>query len=164
MKKLLSLLAFILTLSLLSSCSTVEKNIAFSGESWQTLSAEIYYLEKTYSIQSEARNIREENTPICVLDVSTDGEKINDLMNEISSLTFTKEVIHVLAPVDWVYTFEGYVVCVVYPNGYDIIAENGQIYYSVDKKGDKYCKFGHSDYSGEVAWSDIVRKYISNNQ
>ena len=163
MKKLLSILVFVLTISFLSSCGTVEKNITFSGESWQTLSVEIYYLEKAYQTQSEARNIREENTPICILDISTNGEEINELMNEISSLTFTKEVLYFPAPVDWVYSFEGYVICVVYPNGYDLIASNGQLYYSIDKKGKEDYNYGHSDYSGKNAWSDIIEKYIPND-
>ncbi|MBQ3571230.1 MAG: hypothetical protein IJA15_00215 [Clostridia bacterium] len=163
MKKLLSILVFVLTLSFLSSCGTVEKNITFSGESWQTLSVEIYYLEEAYLTQSEARNIREENTPIYILDALNNGEKINDLMNEISSLTFTKEVMYFPAAVDWVYAFEEYVICVVYPNGYDIIASNGQLYYSIDKKGKEDYTCGHSDYSGETAWSDIIEKYIPND-
>ena len=163
MKKLLSILVFVLTLSFLSSCGTVEKNITFSGESWQTLSVEIYYLEEAYLTQSEARNIREENTPIYILDALNNGEKINDLMNEISSLTFTKEVMYFPAAVDWVYLFEKYVICVVYPNGYDIIASNGQLYYSIDKKGKEDYTYGHSDYSGETAWSDIIEKYIPND-
>ena len=49
MKKLLSVLVFILTLSFLSSCGAVEKNITFSGESWQTLSVEKYYYEHMFT-------------------------------------------------------------------------------------------------------------------
>ena len=99
MKKLItSILLFAITLSL-CSCGRVDKNIAFSGESWQTLEAEIYYLEKSYS-ESDIQNLRDENTPLCVLNnLTEDGEKISELMNEISSLTFIQEVIYFPAPV-----------------------------------------------------------------
>ena len=163
MKKLItSILLFAIALSL-CSCGRVDKNIAFSGESWQTLEAEIYYLEKSYS-ESDIQNLRDENTPLCVLNnLTEDGEKISELMNEISSLTFIQEVIYFPAPVDWIYTYEGYVICVVYPNGYDIIAPNGQFYYSLDPKGQEHYKYGHSDYSGETEWSVIIEQYITNH-
>ena len=164
MKKLItSILLFAIALSL-CSCGRVDKNIAFSGECWQTLKAEIYYLEKSYS-ESDIQNLRDENTPLCVLNnLTEDGEKISELMNEISSLTFIQEVIYFPAPVDWIYTYEGYVICVVYPNGYDIIAPNGQFYYSVDPKGKEHYKYGHSDYSGETTeWSVIIEQYITNH-
>ena len=64
---------------------------------------------------------------------------------------------------DWIYTYEGYVICVVYPNGYDIIAPNGQFYYSLDPKGQEHYKYGHSDYSGETEWSVIIEQYITNH-
>ena len=164
MKRILAIILFIVITLSLCSCGKIEKNVSFSGECFQTLEVEIYYLEKPYS-ESDVHNLREENTPLCVLDgLTTDGgEKISDLMNEISSLTFIQEVIYFPAPVDWIYTYEGYVVCVVYPDGYDIIAESGQFYYSVDRKGKKNYKYGHSDYLGETDWSSIVEKYIADN-
>ena len=164
MRKLISMLIIFGVMLSLCSCGKVNKNIVFSEESWQTLELEIYYLEKTYS-KNNVQNLRDENTPLCVLDgLTTDGgEKINGLMSDISSLTFIQEVIYFPAPVDWIYTYEGYVVCAVYSNGYDIIAQNGQFYYSFDFKGKESYKYGHSDYSGEIEWSKIIEKYISNN-
>ena len=120
-------------------------------------------MEKLYS-ESDIQNLRDENTPLCVLNnLTEDGEKISNLMNEISSLTFIQEVIYFPAAVDWIYTYEGYVICVVYPNGYDIIAPNGQFYYSLDRKGKEHYKYGHSDYSGETEWSAIIEQYITNH-
>ena len=161
MRKLLATLMSILTIFSLCSCGKVNKNISFSGETWQTLKVEIYYLEKSYS-ESDVHNLRDENTPVCVLDnLADDGDVISDLISEISSLAFSQEVIYFPAPVDWIYVYEGYVICVVYPNGYDIIAENGQFYYSFDPKGKENYKYGHCDYSGESEWSGIVEKYVS---
>ena len=163
MKKLMAVILFFVISLSLCSCGKIDKNITFSGECFQTLEVEIYYLEKTYS-ESDVQNLRDENTPLCVLNnLTEDGERISDLMSEISSLAFTQEVIYFPAAVDWIYTYEGYVVCVVYPNGYDIIAPNGQFYYSLDPKGKEHYKYGHSDYSGETEWSVIIEQYITNH-
>ncbi len=164
MKKLLAIMLLIITALSLCSCGKIDKNIVFSGECYQVLEVEIYYLEKSYS-ESDVHNLRDENTPLCVLDgLTTDGgEKISDLMSDISSLTFIQEVIYFPAPVDWIYAYEGYVICVVYPNGYDIIAKNGQFYYSTNLKGKESYKYGHCDYSGESEWSSIIEKYITDN-
>ena len=163
MRKLLATLMSILTIFSLCSCGKVNKNISFSGETWQTLKVEIYYLEKSYS-ESDIQNLRDENTPLCVLNnLTEDGEKISELMNEISSLTFTQTVLYFPAAVDWIYLYEGYVVCVVYPNGYDIIAPEGQLYYSINSKGKERYKYGHANYSGETEWSVIIEQYITNH-
>ena len=164
MKKLLiTVLFFVITLSL-CSCGKIDKSITFSGKCYQTLEVEIYYLEKVYN-ENTVQNLRDENIPICVLNnLADDGDLISDLMSEISSLAFSQEVIYFPAAVDWIYDYEGYVICVVYPNGYDIIAENGQFYYSLDAKGKESFKYGHCDYSGEIEWSDIVEKYVSEKQ
>ena len=147
----------------LCSCGKINKNITFSGESSQTLKVEIYYSEKTYT-DGNVKNLRDENTPLCVLNnLTEDGEKISELMNEISSLTFTQTVLYFPAAVDWVYLYEGYVVCVVYPNGYDIIAPKGQLYYSINSKGKERYKYGHANYSGETEWSVIIEQYITNH-
>ena len=163
MRKLISILTIFVVILSLCSCGKVNKNIVFSGEPWQTLEVEIYYVEKSYS-EGDIQNLRDENTPLCVLNnLTEDGEIISNLMNEISSLTFIQEVIYFPAAIDWIYTYEGYVVCVVYPNGYDIIAPNGQFYYALDRKGKEHYKYGHSDYSGETEWSEIVERYITNH-
>ena len=163
MKKLpITMLFFVITLSL-CSCGKIDKSITFSGKCYQTLEVEIYYLEKVYN-DSTVQNLRDENIPICVLNnLADDGDLISDLMSEISSLAFSQEVIYFPAAVDWIYTYEGYVICVVYPNGYDIIAPNGQFYYSLDPKGKEHYKYGHSDYSGETEWSVIIEQYITNH-
>ena len=163
MKKLpITMLFFVITLSL-CSCGKIDKSITFSGKCYQTLQVEIYYLEKVYN-DSTVQNLRDENIPICVLNnLADDGDLISDLMSEISSLAFSQEVIYFPAAVDWIYTYEGYVICVVYPNGYDIIAPNGQFYYSLDPKGKEHYKYGHSDYSGETEWSVIIEQYITNH-
>ena len=163
MKKLLITMLFsVITLSL-CSCGKIDKSITFSGKCYQTLEVEIYYLEKVYN-ESTVENLRDENTPICVLNnLADDGDLISDLMSEISSLAFSQEVIYFPVAIDWVYTYEGYVICVVYPNGYDIIAPNGQFYYSLDPKGKEHYKYGHSDYSGETEWSVIIEQYITNH-
>ena len=163
MKKLITaILFFVIPLSL-CSCGKINKNITFSGESSQTLKVEIYYSEKTYT-DGNVKNLRDENTPLCVLNnLTEDGEKISELMNEISSLTFTQTVLYFPAAVDWVYLYEGYVVCVVYPNGYDIIAPKGQLYYSINSKGKERYKYGHANYSGETEWSVIIEQYITNH-
>ena len=164
MKKLLTTMLFVVIMLSLCSCGKIDKSITFSGECYQTLEVEIYYLEKNYN-ESDVQNLRDENTPVCVLNnLADDGDLISDLMSEISSLAFSQEVIYFPAAVDWIYAYEGYVICVVYPNGYDLIAENGQFYYSFDKKGNENYKYGHCDYSGETEWSDIVEKYVSEKQ
>ena len=157
MRRLISVILFIFISTTLFSCGKIERNIDFQRESWGSLNIEIYYLEESYATQGEAVNIRDENNPICVI---TDYDVIDAFMKDISSLTFIQEVVYFPAPVDWVYIYEGYVVCVVYPDGYDIIAEKGQLYYNVDHKGNESYKYGHSDYSGETPWSEIVEKYV----
>ena len=164
MKKLLTTMLFVVITLSLCSCGKINKSITFSGECYQTLEVEIYCLEKAYS-ENDVHNLRDENTPVCVLNnLADDGELISNLMSEISSLAFSQEVIYFPAPVDWIYAYEGYVICVVYPNGYDIIAENGQFYYSFDPKGKENYKYGHCDYSGGSEWSGIVEKYVSEKQ
>ena len=157
MRKLVAIILLILICVSFLSCGKIERNIDFKRESWGSLNIEIYYLEDSYVTQGDAVNIRDENTPICVI---TDYDVIDALMKEISSLTFIQEVVYFPAAVDWEYIYEGYVVCVVYPDGYDIIAEQGQLYYSVDRKGEGSYKYGHSDYYGEIPWSEIVEKYV----
>ena len=162
MKKFICALTVLFLMLSLCSCGTVNKSVGFSQGPWQALSVEIYFLEETYRTP-DARNIRNENTPLCVIDSTTSdgGEATSALMNEIPSLPFTMEVMYFPAPVDWDYLFEGYVICVVYPDGYDIIAQQGQLYYSVNKNGKEKYNYGHSDYVGEVEWSSIIQKYIT---
>ena len=157
MRRIVFVLVSIIVAISMFSCSKIERNIEFQRESWGSLNIEIYYLEDSYVTQGDAVNIRDENTPICVI---TDYEMIDAFMKDISSLTFIQEVVYFPAAVDWEYIYEGYVVCVVYPDGYDIIAEQGQLYHSVDHKGNESYKYGHSDYSGETPWSEIVEKYV----
>ncbi len=163
MKKLITAILLFTIAWSLCSCGKIDKRITFSGECYQTLEVEIYYLEEVYD-NSTVQNLRDENIPICVLNnLADDGDLISDLMSEISSLAFSQEVIYFPVAIDWVYTYEGYVICVVYPNGYDIIAPNGQFYYSLDPKGKEHYKCGHSDYSGETEWSAIIEQYITNH-
>ena len=114
MKKFICALTVLFLMLSLCSCGTVNKSVGFSQGPWQALSVEIYFLEETYRTP-DARNIRNENTPLCVIDSTTSdgGEATSALMNEIPSLPFTMEVMYFPAPVDWDYLFEGYVICVV---------------------------------------------------
>ena len=163
MKKFVVAILVVAMVVSLCSCATLDKTIKFSVESYQVEQVEIYHLETAYD-ESDVRNLREENTPVCVLDGLTEqgGQKVTQLMEEISSLHFVVGVVFFPVPVDWTYIYEGYVVCVVYANGYDIVAQQGQFYYSVDFKGDAHYKYGHADYEGEAEWSSIIGKYVQN--
>lgn len=58
------------------------------------------------------------------------------------------------------YDYDGYVLCISYQNGYDILAFGGLFSYRIDSKGKERYKYDYSDYSGNISWDDLVNEYL----
>lgn len=92
-----------------TSCATVDVKISFSKSVDEVSFVEIYDLEKVYT-EADVHNLREENTPVCILS----GDEVEPFLNEIASLDFTEERIYFPAPVDWIHLYQDCVISVVY--------------------------------------------------
>ena len=140
----------------LCACATVEQSFAFSQQRENIKSIEIYAPAQPYT-EGNIHLLKEENQPVAVLD----GDALSDCLDSIEQLTFKKEKVFFPIPMDGGCDYQGYVLMIVYQDsGYDLIAEGGFYSYAVGNDGQGRHKYDPSDYCGEVAWSDLVEKYI----
>ncbi len=157
MKKILLIfISFTLFISL-SSCITVKTEIELSQNSENITSIAIYHSENAY-YEGDIHTFLEENEPIALIE----DEDYSDFLNSLCSLKFEKEKAFFLIPMDGGYDYSGYIVAIVYSEGgYDIVAEGGLYSYAIGKDGQERHKYSHSDYCGEISWTEFIEKYIS---
>ena len=155
MKKLAIILVILVMLFCLSSCVTVQTQVELSQDRANIKSVEIFNSERAYDVEN-IDNFLEENKPVAVLE----WENINSFLDALCSLEFSKEVVLFPMPMDGGYDYQGYIVAITYlDGGYDIFAEEGLFSYSIGKKGQGLYKYDHSNYCGEVLWSDFIQEY-----
>lgn len=156
MKKIIVFfLCCFLGLSLIS-CTTKESYINISQDVSSIRCIEIYSLEEAYYTEETVHNLRKENIPARTID---DEKDISDFVSYISTLKFQKVIVHFPIPMDGGCDYFGYVMAIVYDNGYDIIASGGQFYYSVNSKGKESYKYDYSNYCGDVSWSEMFESF-----
>ena len=156
MKKLFLLLVSIILISGLSACATMTKDFELTQNRENVQSVEIYNSEQAY-YEGDIHQFRDENEPIVLLS----GEENSTFLDGVGSLKFEEEKVFFPIPMDSGYDYQGYIVVIVYTDGgYDLLSENGQYFYSIEKDGQGRHKYDHSDYCGDESWSDFIGRYI----
>lgn len=160
MKKIIVLfLCCFLGLSLIS-CTTKESYPTPSQDVSSIKCIEIYSLEEAYYTEATVLNLRKENIPVRTID---DEKDISDFVSYISTLKFQKVIVHFPIPMDGGYDYYGYVIAIVYDNGYDIIAGGGLFSYFVNSDGKEHFKYDYSDYCGDENWSEMFENFVNSN-
>ena len=96
----------------------------------------------------------EENDPIRTMD----PEQYGDFVRDLEKITFTDEMIIVLASVNYSHAYEGFTVRIIYDNGdYDILSHSCQLYDS----GDRYSEENWGCDMGD--WNTFIRTYFDFN-
>lgn len=156
MKKLFVGILMLVLSCLLCACATVKTDITLTQERDQIQSVQIYKLETVYD-EGNVDSLCDENTPAFIVEKNQqDG-----FLDELCDLDYEKEVVLLPIPMDGGCDYEGYVIAVVYKDGgYDLIARQGQYYYSPGDDAEGAHKYGHADYCGEKSWIEFVEEYI----
>ena len=155
MKKKTLLLLTLLMLFCLSSCATVKKGEVLSQDRAYVQAVELYKPERAY-YEGDIHAFLEENEPVAVLK----SEDLTSFLDTFCKLEFEKETVLFPIPMDGGYTYDGYIVAVIYSDGgYDIIAEGGAYSCSIGSDGQARYKFDHSDYCGEMPWTEVIEKF-----
>lgn len=158
MKKIgiFSIILFLLVC--LCSCSTVTRSFKLSGDIENVIDICIYYTEKNYT-ESDVHNLFDENNPIYKMS----KEEKELFLNSIETLEYSKEVVYFPIPMDGGVDIGGYIFCINYKNGYDLLGINGLFSYNINPKGQERYKYDYANYSGERKWLDLVGEYIEVN-
>ena len=156
LKKAAILFLAALTLLSLAACVTKSVYIEPSGNPSDIQKVEVYRTEERYT-EADVDDLRDENTPLCIID----SQRQTEFLEELHGLAFEEEIVLFPVPLDGGCTCSGYVISIVYEDGsYDIIAEQGQFYYSIGSNGDGRYEYDSADYCGDLAWTDFLEGYI----
>lgn len=156
MKKATAALIGLLMLFSLYSCATVKNDLELSQDRANIESIAIYAPEHAYS-ERDIHCFLENNKPVALLE----SESHASFLDALVALKFEKEVFLFPIPMDGGCDYNGYIIAIVYSDGgYDIIAESGTYSYSFGDYGQGMHKYDHSDYCGEVAWTEFIEGYI----
>ena len=156
MKKAIALLISVLLIFCLASCANVKKDLELSQDRDNVQSIEIYKPERAY-YEGDIAGFLKSNDPVAVLE----AELFSSFLDDLCNLEFEEEKVFFPVPMDGGCDYEGYIIAIVYSDGeYDIIAEGGLYSYAVDSEGQERHRYDHSDYCGEIPWTEFVEEYI----
>lgn len=151
-------IAICIMITFLSACTTVEHKFELSHDISGIEQIVIYNTETSY-YESNIHNLINELEPNYIIEADQQSDFLEELLD--LDLDFEEDVSIFPIPMDGGYDYTGYIVCIVYNNGYDIIAEQGQFRYSKSSDEKESYWYGHMDYCGTNSWEELINKYIS---
>ncbi len=156
-KKLLFCIVPLCILSLfLSSCATRIRKFESSRPIEDIEQVAIYYTDKVYT-ERNIHNFTDELEPFCYIDATLQSGFIDELTNfEFEEVVNYFPVI----PTSGGYDYSGYIIGLIYADGYDLFAAEAQYAYTLDFNGQSYYSYGSMSYCGDYKWSDFIEKYI----
>jgi len=156
MKKATVLLMGLLLIFCLPSCAYIKKDLQLSQDRANVKSIEIFNPEYAY-YEGNIHSFLEENEAAAVLN----SESFTSFLDALCALTFEEEAVFFPIVMDGGYDYDGYVVAIQYSDGgYDIIAEGGLYSFALGRDGKERHKYDHSDYCGEIPWTEFIEEYI----